>query len=64
MMKPAEFQGQEDPRLRRLDDLAFAITNKVRIVKRAAPKDRPRGRAELRDMLQTFVNEVMHVVDT
>jgi hypothetical protein len=62
MMKPA-FQGDEDPRIAKLDDLGIAIINKVRILQRSGAPDRPRYRQELRQLLQDFVNAAMKLAD-
>jgi hypothetical protein len=63
MYQPA-FQGQEDPRVGQIDEVATVILLKLRVMMRRAQKDRPRHRQELREMLQDYVNRVMTLADT
>jgi hypothetical protein len=51
-MKPA-FQGQEDPRIAGIDDAANLVILELRTMSRAASKDLPRHRQELRQLLST-----------
>ena len=63
-MKPAEYLQQvEDPRLGKLDEIAVQITLKLGIMSRAAPKDRPRYRAEIRALTQDFADKTMALAD-
>ena len=55
---------QEDPRIAAIDEAMQIILLKMRTMSRAASKDRPRYRQELRGLLQDVVSGVMKFADT
>jgi hypothetical protein len=61
-LKPT-FQGQEPAEIGEVDNQADLITNKLRIMMRAAPSDIRRHRGELREMLQGYVDKCMAFAD-
>ena len=63
MLHPA-YQGQQNPLLVELDELSGLLTNKLRIMERAAKADRPKYRAEVRAMLVSYAAKAMHAADT
>jgi hypothetical protein len=62
MFKP-QFQGQEHSGIAKLDDLSTGILTTLRIMQRAASKDKPGYRQKLRQQLQDFVTEAMSIAD-
>jgi hypothetical protein len=60
-MKPAQFQGQEDPRLARIDDLLQLPLLTLRTMQHSR---NPRSyRPKLRQQLQDAVDECMRLAD-
>jgi hypothetical protein len=56
--------GDEDPRIRLIDDVGCLVLLKLRTMARASSKDRARLRQELRELLQDYVNKTMKMADT
>jgi hypothetical protein len=58
-----KFQGDEDPRISKIDEASELVILKLRVMSRANVNDKARYRQELRELLQDYVNKAMAFAD-